>query len=99
MTDNKLKLTITKDDKKSVFEVRKGLGLLAATMKHKIPIEFDCKKADCGICIVSVVSGMENLSQHTDSEKDFLKAMHADDNERLSCQCRVFGDIELKNEF
>jgi ferredoxin len=76
------------------FEIRKGLGLQALVRQTSM-IEYDCKKADCGICIVEVTAGAENLSPPTEAEADFLKAMHADAFERLACQCRVFGDVSL----
>jgi ferredoxin len=76
-------------------QLRKGLGLQALCAREKTPIELDCREADCGICLVRVLSGADHLSPMTPAEKDFLKAMHADPDERLSCQCRVLGDVEL----
>jgi ferredoxin len=81
------------------FSLRHGMGVQALCKRHHTPIEFDCRRADCGICIVTVVTGEDNLSPPTASEADFLKAMRADPDERLACQCRVLGDvtIEVKN--
>lgn len=77
------------------FGLRHGLGLQA--LESSCPwLEFDCRKADCGICIVRVREGAAQLSSQTPAEKDFLRAMHAQDNERLACQCRVFGSVELE---
>ena len=45
--------------------------------------------------IVASASGMEHLSPAVGEEKDFLKAMHADADERLACQCRIMGDVEV----
>ena len=83
------------------FSLRKGLGLMAlqAMKDSEEAIEFDCKKADCGICIVKVLKGMDHLSAPTSAEADFLRAMHADDDERLACQCRVYADVDLQVEF
>lgn len=78
-----------------VFTLRRGLGLQALPAAES-PLEYDCREADCGICIVHVLSGQENLSPPTEREADFLKAMRADPDERLACQCRVFGDVRLK---
>ena len=82
-----------------VLPLRRGLGFLALAAANEIPVEFDCRKADCGICIVRVVEGASNLSQQTEREADFLKAMRADPEERLACQCRVHGDVTVKVEF
>ncbi len=76
--------------------LRRGLGLQVLATRPGFPIEFDCRKSDCGICIVHVLQGMENLSPPTEREADFLRAMHADPDERLCCQVRVFGDCHLQ---
>lgn len=76
--------------------LRRGLGLQVLANRPNQPIEFDCRKSDCGICIVRVLKGMEHLTEPTEREKDFLRAMHADPEERLCCQARVFGDCHLK---
>ncbi len=78
------------------FSVRRGMGFQALCTKHQTSIEFDCREADCGICMFRVVSGMENLSKPTAGEKDFLNAMKAAPNERLACQTRIFGDLEIE---
>ena len=31
-----------------------------------------------------------------DDERDFLETMAAEPNERLACQCKVFGDIKVE---
>lgn len=79
--------------------IRPGLGLQAIASKcPQLPVEFDCRKADCGICLVKVISGAEDLSPPNPSELDFLKAMRADEDERLGCQIRIFGSVHLKSE-
>jgi ferredoxin len=93
------KVSIAFQGREQSYQLRKGMGLLALSVREKTPIEYDCKKADCGICIVRVLAGNENLNSPTPQEADFLKAMHADHDERLSCQVRVFGDVKLAVEF
>ncbi len=90
-----VKVTIKSKSGILTHSMRKGLGIQALCMRIKTPIEFDCRKADCGICIVHVKAGAENLTWQTPPEKDFLIAMRADEDERLACQCRVLGDVEL----
>ncbi len=77
------------------IKLRKGLGLQALA-KQTSALEFDCREADCGICICRVRAGGEHLSPPTAPEADFLRAMRADPEERLACQCRVFGDVKLE---
>lgn len=93
---NKVPLTIHSGDTKLELPVRPGLGFLAVCLKHATPIEFDCKEADCGICLIEVESGLENLTPPTVAEADFLKAMHADPHERLACQCRIMGPVTVQ---
>jgi ferredoxin len=78
-----------------VIPLRHGLGLQVLG-KDCEWLEFDCRKADCGICIVRVQEGAGNLSAPTVAEADFLKAMQAAPNERLACQCRAFGPVTLE---
>jgi ferredoxin len=92
-----VKVEIERGDRHESLLLRKGLGLLALRQKTEL-IEYDCLKADCGICLVRVLSGIDNISPVTKREEDFLKAMRCDSNERLSCQLRVFGPVHLRVE-
>lgn len=92
---NQVSIHITKGSQSADFELRKGLGLMALQTKTDL-IEYDCKKADCGICIIRVLQGADSLSEKTAAEQDFLKAMHADADERLACQCRAFGNVSIE---
>ncbi len=61
---------------------------------EKAGIPFACSEGVCGSCIIEVVEGMENLSEFTQAEKDFLGEMH---NERLACQCKIkSGVVKIK---
>ena len=90
-------VTITKPPApRNSWQVRRGLGFQALCAQHDdTPIEFGCRNADCGTCIFRVVQGMANLSPPNDKEKDFLQAMRADPDERLACQSRIMGDVEI----
>jgi ferredoxin len=91
-------IKIIHNNKTLNYKCRKGLGFQALSVMNKTPIEYDCRKADCGICIIRILKGQENLSPPTSSEQDFLKAMKADSEERFACQCRVLGDITVELE-
>ena len=90
-------VTICRSGEQKELKLRKGLGLMALSSKCQW-LEFDCKKGDCGICIFQVREGGEMLSEPTQVEADFLRAMHADDTERLACQCRVYGPLTMDLE-
>jgi ferredoxin len=97
--DQKITLTIKTSKGIQTIEARKGLGFQAICATTPTPLEFDCRHADCGICIFKVLKGMSNLSEPTIPERDFLKAMHAGPEERLGCQTRIFGDVDIEVEF
>lgn len=91
----KCHIEIEQGKKTQSYQIRKGIGFQALAAKFQTPLEFDCRKSDCGICLFKVSEGIENLSPKTESEKDYLKAMLADDSERLACQSRIMGDIKI----
>lgn len=51
-------------------------------------VPFACTEGVCGTCVIEVVEGMDNLSEFTQEEKDFLGDQ---DRERLACQCKLKG--------
>lgn len=55
-------------------------------------VPFGCQDGLCGTCIVTIVSGGNNLEPKNDKEE----AMGLRDNERLACQCVLReGDVEV----
>lgn len=77
---------------------RRGLSLEALALRHQLDLEFSCRNADCGVCVIKVLSDPELLGQKTEREIDFLQAMRADPKERLACQCRLWGDSKINIE-
>ena len=47
-----------------------------------------CSEGVCGTCVIEVVEGMDNLSDFTQEERDFLGDQNC---ERLACQCKLKG--------
>lgn len=47
----------------------------------------------CCNCVVTVVDGMENICPKTIVEE---AVFYLDANDRLSCQCRITGDVVVK---
>lgn len=57
-------------------------------------LPFACEEGVCGTCVIEVEEGMENLSEFTEEEEDFLGEM---DTERLACQCKIKqGTVKVK---
>lgn len=53
-------------------------------------------KGRCTTCTAIVVNGEANLSEHSVAELRFIKLGRLRENERLSCQCQVTGDVIIK---
>ena len=89
------KITLTHRGAVMDYDIRRGLGFQALCAKYKTAIDFDCREADCGICIITVTEGMDNLSPKTSEEAEFLVAMQAAPAERLACQTRILGSASI----
>ncbi len=88
------KVHITTDN--LTIDVKKDYPLIDMCDEYDTSILFGCRDGACGACMVRVVSGAENISKMDENERDFLETMAAQENERLACQCRVFGDVTLE---
>ncbi len=88
------KVTVITDD--LTIDVKDGYALIDMCEEHDTSILFGCRDGACGACMVKVKQGAENLSKMQDDERDFLETMAAEANERLACQCRVYGDVVLE---
>ncbi len=67
------------------IELPDGSGLAEACEEAGVP--FACTEGVCGTCVIEVKEGMENLSEPTTEEKDFLGEESC--GERLACQCKI----------
>ncbi|MDR3623898.1 MAG: 2Fe-2S iron-sulfur cluster-binding protein [Chlamydiales bacterium] len=71
-------------DSNEEIELPDGSPIAEACEEAGVP--FACTEGVCGTCVIEVVNGMENLSEFTEEEKDFLGSL---DRERLACQCKI----------
>ena len=68
-------------------------GLIAEACEEA-GVPFACSEGVCGTCVIEVTEGMENLSEFTQEEEDFLGEKGC---ERLACQCRLKkGAVKIK---
>ena len=88
------KVHVTTDD--LTIDVEDGYALIDMCEEHDTSILFGCRDGACGACMVKVLEGAEKLSPMLEDEKDFLETMAAEPDERLACQCKVFGDVKLE---
>lgn len=61
-------------------EVSDGSAIMDACEDLGVP--FGCRAGLCALCTITVLEGMENLEEKTQSEKD----IGLEDNQRLACQ-------------
>ena len=88
------KVHITTDD--MTLEVEHGYAMIDMCDDYDTSILFGCRDGACGACMVQVLEGSEHLSSAEEDEKDFLETMNANPDERLACQCKVYGDVKLE---
>ncbi len=80
------------EDTDDEIEVADNEGIASACEEAGVP--FACTEGVCGTCVIEVKEGMENLSDFTQEEKDFLGEMGS---ERLACQCKIkSGIVKIK---
>ena len=73
-------------------EIEDGLPIAECCEEAGVP--FACTEGVCGTCVIEVTEGMENLSEFTQEERDFLGDQ---DRERLACQCKIKQGIVKVN--
>ena len=93
------RIEIKDSDQVKVYSCRSGVGFQALAVREDTGIEFDCRKADCGVCLIAVSEGMQNLSAPSEKEADYLKAIGAQPKERLACQANIYGDVSVSLSF
>ncbi len=71
-----------------------GSSITEACEEAGVP--FACTEGVCGTCVIEVndPKEMENLSEFTEAEQDFLGDM---EHERLACQCKIKqGKVKIR---
>jgi ferredoxin len=92
LSDDKHKVTILHKDGREEFEIRHGVALQILDRQCKpLNERLDCRKSECGLCLIYVLEGAKNLNQPLYMEEQTLRAMRVPPSCRLACQTRVFG--------
>lgn len=65
--------------------IEDGEKIVDAIEEAGVPI--GCSNGVCGTCEIEVTSGMENLSELNDEERD----LGMEGSKRLGCQCTISG--------
>lgn len=88
------KVTIT--DSGEEFHLPHKSHLTDAEELDVTGLKFGCRKGVCGMCVIEILSGKENLPPAKEKERTFLNSLgYEQENARLACQCQLLGDIEL----
>lgn len=78
-----------------VAEAPAGTSLQAIADATGADITFGCRTGTCGTCRVRVTEGLSHCSEPSPEERDFLKALGAEPDQRLACQVLVQGDVTI----
>lgn len=77
-------------------EIEDGTPLIECCDDNGVSLSFGCTEGTCGVCEITILKGMENLSRVTDEEKDYLLPEDLKSGMRLGCQVKVKrGDVAI----
>ncbi len=77
-------------------EVPAGTHLMNVCDENGASVAFSCRVGACTSCLITVVSGLENLNSVTEQEKMTLEGFGAAPNQRLACQVIINGDVVIE---
>ena len=77
-------------------EAPKNSCFIDIVTESQADVTFGCRNGTCGTCRISIESGLENCSEASREEIDFLNSISASPKERLGCQIYVNGNVHVK---
>lgn len=72
-----------------VYNVEDGTRLIECCDEIDVSLPFGCTEGTCGVCELTVLQGMENLSRITEEESQYLLPEDLEKGMRLGCQLMV----------
>ena len=82
------------------LEAPRKANLLRFLQQHQIPVGGACGgHGICASCKIIVLKGERNLSRPNDLEQSLAERNHLMNNERISCQAKILGDIEITTSY
>ena len=79
------------------YSVKQGDALVDVADDNETDLDFGCRDGQCGTCIMTVVSGADHLSPLSEEEQDTLTNFDAEPGQRLACQVKILGDVEIRS--
>lgn len=88
--------TIHRPRRGDQFVAEDGEILMTALIRQGVPVASSCQgDAVCAKCRIKVLEGAENLSPPGPDEEFLLERENIPAGMRISCQCKVLGDISV----
>ena len=74
-----------------------AISILNLLQRNRVSVQTLCGgRAQCGRCLIRILSGAERMNKKNQREIIRLKAMNAGEDMRLACQSYTRGDIEIE---
>jgi adenylate cyclase len=74
-----------------------AISILNLLQRNRVSIQTLCGgRAQCGRCLIRILSGAETMNKKNQREIIRLKAMNAGEDMRLACQSYTRGDVEIE---
>ena len=81
---------------KLIHQVEDGSQLIDICDEIDVALTFGCTEGTCGVCEITILEGIKNLSKVTDEEKEYLLPEDLEEGMRLGCQVKVRkGDVSI----
>lgn len=88
--------TITILPEHTHLDCERGETIYQVVLRNGVPLGSSCGgDGICDKCRVTIVQGMENLSEENDAEKRLKREHGFEADERVSCQTKINGDVTI----
>ncbi len=78
------------------IEAHPEKSLMNCLLDAHVPVASSCGgEGICGKCKIIILKNPQNLTPASAQELELLKKMKTSENERLSCQCYVRGEVTI----
>lgn len=72
-----------------VHDVEDGSPLIDCCDEVDVSLSFGCTEGTCGVCELTVLEGMKNLSRVSEEEREYLYEENLEAGMRLGCQLKI----------
>ncbi len=90
------KAKVTFVDIELTINVPVGTRVIEVSEQVGSGIIYGCRECDCGVCMMKVEEGWNNLSEPSVLEDKVLRENMAGRHYRLACQAQVVGNVKVR---